>query len=175
MTLSTFQAGVAIFVAILALTALAASVAAYFRASYVKATVVTLQENNAALTDRVRILTEAATEAERERAVEVAKWEAEREVDRGRIRALETENGILRDVVQGRADITNVVDEIQHHHTEVMANAASFHQEWRTETDKAAASLDDLLQAAGSIGTDLRAVKGLTARRFASTSGGTPT
>ena len=88
-----------------------ATVVAYFRASLAKATIDTLKDSNAALTERVSIL------------------ERETTAMRVQTEALTRENNVLREAVSGKADVAEILALITHHHSEVtMARHATDEQ-----------------------------------------------
>ena len=144
---------------------------AYLRAGYAKATVQTLGENNAALSDQVRILKEERAEDQRLRQEERTKSAAEVFALTARVEAQERENDILREAIQGKADVERLVMLIQDHHHEVIEDRRAFHVEWRGEIDKIVASQDDLLKAVGEVATSQKAVRGMTAKMLAATTG----
>jgi hypothetical protein len=154
----------ALVVTILGALGLLASAAAYLRASYAKATVATLAESNAALTEQVAILKAKAEADEQDR-------ERERLSMTGRLNLMESENNTLREVVQGKADVERLVMLIQDHHHEVIGDRTRFHTEWRGEIDKIQATLDDTLTAVGEVATSQKAVRGMVGKVYASTVG----
>jgi hypothetical protein len=166
-----FGGWLGLIVAVLGALGLLASAAAYFRASYAKATVATLAESNAALSEQVRILKEERDEdrleRERERKEDAAKA-AQMAV---KIEALERENATLREVVQGKADVERLVMLIQDHHHEVIEDRKAFHVEWRGEIDKVMATQDDMLTAVGEVATSQKAVRGMVGKVYAATVG----
>lgn len=155
---------VGVVVTLIGLLGLLASAAAYLRASYAKATVSTLAESNAALSEQVRILKSEREDDERERV-------KERLATQGRLETLERENGTLREVVQGKADVERLVMLIQDHHHEVIEDRKSFHKEWRGEADKMQGTVDDVLAAVGEIATSTKAVRSMVGKVYATTAG----
>lgn len=93
------------------ITAAAAAVA-FFRASYAKTTIETLKENNSALTEQVGILKEGHDNAVREL---------------GELRA---ENSVLREALQGKADVERVIRVIEDHHRDVIEERLQFRRDW---------------------------------------------
>lgn len=162
---------VGLAVAILGALGLLASAAAYLRASYAKATVATLAESNAALSEQVRILKEERDEDRVEREQERKEDAAKAAQMAVKIEALERENDTLREVVQGKADVERLVMLIQDHHHEVIEDRKAFHVEWRGEIDKVQGTLDDVLSATGEIATTQKAVRGMVGKVYASTVG----
>jgi hypothetical protein len=162
---------VALIVGVLGATGLLASAAAYFRASYAKATVATLAESNAALSEQVRILKEERDEDRKEREDERREASQKNAAMAIRVEALERENGVLREVVQGKADVERLVMLIQDHHHEVIEDRKAFHIEWRGEIDKMQGTLDDVLSATGEIATSQKAVRGMVGKVYAATVG----
>lgn len=102
-----------------ALLALAAAAAAYFRASYAKATITTLSESNTALLEQVGIL-------KSEREADQAKAELRDQ----RMAALERENETLREVVQGKADIERVIQVLQDQHHSIVQDRDQWRDLW---------------------------------------------
>lgn len=171
-TVPTWLSGwVGLAVLILGALGLLASAAAYLRASYAKATVTTLSESNAALSEQVEIL-------KTQRAQEAAALVVERERSASEVYALTTrvetqerENTVLREAIQGKADVERVIMVIQDHHHEVIEDRRAFHLEWRGEIDKVTASQDDVLSAVGEIATSQKAVRGMVGKIYAATAG----
>lgn len=155
---------VGVVVAILGLLGLLASAAAYLRASYAKATVATLAESNAALKEQVEILKAERDEDQRER-------ETEKAALTHRLETLEHENGTLREVVQGKADVERVIMVIQDHHHEILTDRKAFHNEWRGEINKIQGTVDDVLVAAGEIANSQKAVRAMVGKVYAATTG----
>lgn len=94
---------------------LAASTAvAYFRAGLAKATIETLRESNDALTARNGELDAVIMRLET------------------RLSALERENEVLRSALGGKADVERVVEVVEHHHEEVMADRRMFEDRFTT-------------------------------------------
>jgi hypothetical protein len=93
---------VSVLVGLLAIIALLGGAVAYFRQSYAKATIETLRENNAALTDRVSVL-----EGEGTRCAT-------------RLTAVESENTQLRTFVSGADAIKTLAESIAGQHSELM-------------------------------------------------------
>jgi hypothetical protein len=155
---------VGLAIAILGLLGLLASAAAYLRASYAKATVATLAESNAALKEQVEIL-------KAERDADELEREAERARMTARLETLERENGTLREVVQGKADVERVIMVIQDHHHEVIQDRKAFHLEWRGEIGKLQGTMDDTLVAVGEIANSQKAVRSMVGKVYASTAG----
>lgn len=112
------------------LVALAGAGTAYFRASYAKATVATLGESNRALLEQVAILKDEREADQKERAAQEA-----------RILALERENEVLREVVQGKADIDRVVMVMQDQHHEDVDFRTAWRTEWAARLDHVDGSL----------------------------------
>src|SRR5690242_11398232 len=83
---------VALVAGTLGVLGLLASAAAYLRAGYAKATVQTLSENNAALTEQVRILKDERDEDTRQREQERTRNAAEVFALTARVEAQEREN-----------------------------------------------------------------------------------
>jgi SepF-like predicted cell division protein (DUF552 family) len=162
---------VALIAGTLGVLGLFASAAAYLRAGYAKATVQTLSENNAALTDQVRILKEEREEENRQRAEERTRAHAEVFALTARVEAQERENDILREAIQGKADVERLVMLIQDHHHEVIEDRKSFLLEWRGEIGKVQAGLDDLLKATGENASSLKATRAMTGKVYAATVG----
>lgn len=155
---------VGLAIAVLGLLGLLASAAAYLRASYAKATVATLAESNAALKEQVEIL-------KAERDADTIERETERATLTARLETLERENGTLREVVQGKADVERVIMVIQDHHHEVIQDRKSFHREWQGEMGKIQGSLDDTLVAVGEIANSQKAVRAMVGKVYAATTG----
>lgn len=162
---------VGVAVGVIGLLGILAGTAAYLRAGYAKATVQTLSENNAALTDQVRILKEERTEEKASHDAERAKSAAEIYALTARVEAQERENDILREAIQGKADVERLVMLIQDHHHEVIEDRKAFHTEWRGEVGKITASLDDLLKVAGETNTSVKATRAMTGKVYAATAG----
>lgn len=122
-----------------------ATVVAYFRASLARATIDTLKESNAALTERVAML-----EQEQGRT----KLEME---------SLKRENDVLREAVSGKADVAEILALITHHHQEVTAarhesdkmTAAAF-TELHRRFDSDRRKLVDILEMLGNQRAGLR-------------------
>jgi hypothetical protein len=170
-TPSWLSGWVGVAVAVLGALGLLASAAAYLRASYAKATVATLAESNAALSEQVRILKDERDAERQEREAERARLAREAEQVAVRVEALERENGTLREVVQGKADIERVIMVITDHHHEVIEDRRAFHVEWRGEIEKIQATMDDALTAVGEVATSQRAVRGMVGKVYAATVG----
>ena len=115
------------------LVALAGAGTAYFKASYAKATVATLGESNRALLEQVAIL-----KSEREADA------AERATQEARIQALERENSVLREVVQGKADIDRVIMVIQDQHHDDVEFRSQWREEWVGRVNKIDGSLHQI-------------------------------
>lgn len=162
---------VALIAGTLGVLGLLASAAAYLRAGYAKATVQTLSENNAALTDQVRILKEEREEDQRQRQEERTKSAAEVFALTARVEAQERENDILREAIQGKADVERLVMLIQDHHHEVIEDRKAFHAEWAGEVGKVLAGLDDLLKVSGETSTSVKAIRSMTGKVYATTVG----
>lgn len=162
---------VGLAVAVVGLLGLLASAAAYLRASYAKATVATLSESNAALSEQVEILKGQREEEARERAAEKERAAAEVYALTTRVEAQERENAVLREAVQGKADVERVIMVIQDHHHEVIEDRRAFHAEWRGEIDKVTAAQDDVLTAVGEIATSQKAVRSMVGKIYATTAG----
>lgn len=88
---------------LLGLLVVAAVAVAYFRASYAKATIETLKEDNEALRNRVETL------------------EEEDRTKQTKIEHLRQENEALRDLVTNRVEIDTLTIQLQHHHTQALA------------------------------------------------------
>jgi len=162
---------VGLIVAVLGGLGLLASAAAYFRASYAKATVATLAESNAALKEQVELLKTERDDERAERQRERSE-DAQRAAQMAlRVESVERENETLREVVQGKADVERLVMLIQDHHHEVIEDRKGFHREWRGEIDKIQGSLDDILAAQGEQANHMKAVRGMTGKIYASTVG----
>ena len=162
---------VGVVVAVIGLLGIVAGTAAYLRAGYAKATVQTLSENNAALTDQVRILKEEREEEKRVHTQERTESAAEIYALTARVEAQERENDILREAIQGKADVERLVMLIQDHHHEVMADRDAYRTEWRGEVAKVLGSLDDLLKVTGETNTGVKATRAMTAKVYAATAG----
>jgi hypothetical protein len=162
---------VGLAVAVLGALGLLASAAAYLRASYAKATVATLSESNAALSEQVEILKNAREDEAKERLEERRRAAQEIVGLTTRVEAQERENAILREAVQGKADVERVIQVIEDHHHEVIEDRRAFHVEWRGEIDKIAAGQDDVLSAVGEIATSQKAVRGMVGKIYAATAG----
>lgn len=162
---------VALIAGTLGVLGLLASAAAYLRAGYAKATVQTLSENNAALTDQVRILKEEREEDTRQREQERTRNAAEVFALTARVEAQERENDILREAIQGKADVERLVMLIQDHHHDVMADRDAYRTEWRGEVGKVLGTLDDLLKVASETNTGVKATRAMTGKVYAATVG----
>lgn len=162
---------VALVAAIIGVLGGLSGAAAYLRAGYAKATVQTLNENNAALTDQVRILKDERTEEKAAHEAERAKSAAEIYALTARVEAQERENDILREAIQGKADVERLVMLIQDHHHEVMQDRDAFRVEWRGEVAKVLGGLDDLLKVTGDTNTSVKATRAMTGKIYAATVG----
>lgn len=162
---------VGLAVAILGALGLLASAAAYLRASYAKATVATLVESNTALRSRLDDLEQERRDESEAHRAQLANERRERLEVVTRLEALERENGTLREVVQGKADVERLVMLIQDHHHEVIEDRKAFHVEWRGEIDKMQATTDDVLTAVGEVATSQKAIRGMVGKVYASTVG----
>ena len=95
----------------LLLVTVAATVVAYFRASLAKATIDTLKESNAALSEQVTIL------------------KAEQLATNARMESVERENELLRSAPQvAFHKLSNAID---HHHETMMHDRQEFAESWR--------------------------------------------
>lgn len=144
---------------------------AYLRAGYAKATVATLSENNAALTEQVQILKAERAEDAAKRQVEKSEAAAEIFALTTRVETQERENAVLHEAIQGKADVERLVLLIEDHHHEVIQDRQAFHREWRGEVGKIEGSLDDVLTAVGEIATSQKAIRGMTGKVYAATVG----
>lgn len=160
-----------VVLAVIGVLGLVASAAAYLRASYAKATVATLSESNAALTDQVRILKEEREEEAKERAAERERAAQEMYALTVKVETQERENAVLREAVQGKADVERVIMVIQDHHHEVVEDRRAFHAEWRGEIDKMLGSQDDLIKAVGDVATSQKATRAMVGKVYAATVG----
>lgn len=152
------QPALAVIGIVLVVLAAVGSAAAYLRASYAKATVTTLGESNAALKEQVEILKADREEDDRERTLVAAKVKAHTDDLSARLGSLERENLVLKDVVQGKADLDRLVMLIQDHHHEVIEDRRAFHAEWRSEIDKILSRLYATSQGISENVTTLAAV-----------------
>lgn len=127
------------------LIALAGAGAAYFRASYAKATVTTLGESNRALLEQVAILKDERVADQQQAAAQEA-----------RIQALERENSVLREVVQGKADIDRVIMVIQDQHHDDVEFRTDWRKAWEARIDKVDAGLHQIKGMLGNSRTSTR-------------------
>lgn len=151
---------VGLLVGIVGLLGILASAAAYVRAGYAKATVATLAESNAALSGRVESLKEEAEAAALERAQEKAREAADRATLEGRVEALERENSVLREVIQGKADLERLASLLDSHHDHVCG-----------ELGKVQGTLEDVLAASGEVANSQKAVRSMVGRVYTATVG----
>lgn len=154
-----------VVVALLGVLGLVASAAAYLRASYAKATVATLMESNGALEQRVTLLKDEAAAREQEHAK-----------DRVRIDSMERENGILREIVQGKGDIDRISLQVENHHTEIVEDRKRSAREFREQVGIITAHLEDVLAAASAAAatttaatTELATIRGMVDRMYQAT------
>lgn len=139
--------------AILGLLGLLASAAAYLRATYAKATVATLAESNAALKERVELLTGDLVNERADRAQEKVDHATQRAADMARLAAVEVENATLRELVQGKADLDRLV-------LLVNDNTAALRQDLSVNGEK----IDSLLRAQGASKDEIVRIKGMLTR-----------
>lgn len=106
--MNTLGVWLAVLGSILGIVLVVATIVAYFRTSLAKATIDTLKESNGALQEQATIL------------------KGEFAGVKARVEALERENNTLRSALSGRADASKILDRIQAHHDEVMADRIQF-------------------------------------------------
>jgi len=145
--------------------------AAYLRSGYVKSTVQTLSDSNAALEGQLRILKDARAEEQAQHLLQVEKGAADVYALTTRVEATERENGILREAIQGKADVERLVMLIQDHHHEVMADRTAAREERREDVGKVMAGLEDLLKLSGETHADVKATRAMTGKVYGATVG----
>lgn len=136
---------VSVIVGVLAVVALGAASLAYFRSAYAKATVTTLSESNQAQAEQIRILKDQRAEDEKVQATITT-----------RLASVERENGILREVVQGKADIERVLRALEDQNHAAIQDRDQWRETWAGRMDHQDAALS---QIKGMLGSNRQTVR----------------